>query len=231
MKKVFCLFAAWLFYMVPIYARTWPQLALGGGFDCVLIVINKTSFEWTGEFRLYHGNLETWSAPWKLNGLSQSGNTFTVTIPGRGTRKIRISGDSEARAGFLEMFGEGISSSFDVAVQFIFEFRSNGQLIDSTSTPEANVDQTFLFPVEKSRTVNTGFAWSPWSITAPFMITLTLFDSEGNEFDQGTINYDGHLSRFFDEIFPGVPTDFTGHVLVQSIASIYLTVELNRFQR
>ncbi|MDA2927220.1 hypothetical protein MYX78_08310 [Acidobacteria bacterium AH-259-G07] len=189
-----------------------------------MIISNRTPLQWVGEFRLHQGNLEPWSTPWKLDGLSRSGNTFTVTIPGWGTTKVKISGDSKAKAGFLEMFGQGVSGSFDVAVHFFYEFRSAEQLVDSTGVPDGNADTTFVFPVEKSSTVNTGFAWSPWTITAPFLIYLTLFDSEGNVFDNKEITYNGHLSRFFDEIFSGLPTAFIGHVRIESIAPIYVTV-------
>ena len=209
---------------LPTYGRTWPQLALGGGYEVVLIVSNRTVIEWNGRFWLLEEKRSPWSGSWEVDGVSQSGNSFPIRVPGRGTRKVRITGDSTTRTGFLEMFGEGGLPTSGILVQFFFEYNSQGTLADSVAIPETERGNSFVFSVEKGSSVNTGIAWAPASITDRFLITLSLFDTEGNAADVVELLFDGHATNFFDEIFDQVPGEFLGLVSLKSVASMYVTV-------
>ena len=42
-------------------------MALGGGFDCVLIISNKTNFSREGEAALLVGDDKPWETPWAVS--------------------------------------------------------------------------------------------------------------------------------------------------------------------
>ena len=118
-------------------------MVLGGGFECVIIVSNMESFSWSGDLELLAGQDEQWAGAWKINGIEQQENIFDFEIPGNGTQKYRLSGDPTVRAGYLELDGGLGSSDYDVAVQFFYEYRQGGTLIDSTGTPEGDSGHSF----------------------------------------------------------------------------------------
>ncbi|MDA2930891.1 hypothetical protein MYX84_13265 [Acidobacteria bacterium AH-259-O06] len=216
-----------LFLNANLCAAGFPQLALGGGYEVVLIVSNKSSSQWDGEIQLLEGNDEPWSTPWKVNGISLPGHIVNLTIPGAGTQKLRFTGDSQAKAGYLKISGQSESPplGLGLAIQFFYEFKQNDQLIDSTGTPLVLLPSaSWAFPVERSSTANTGFAWAPAFAKGPFSISMTLFDEDGNAVGKETLTFSGHLARFFDEVFSGVPTNFLGSVFLESEFDICLTV-------
>ena len=225
MKSNNCLFVGVFSCLISsLSAATFPQLALGGGYECIVIVSNKTNFDWDGTVSLLEGNAEPWSAPWTLDGMPLSpANQFNVSLPPKGTKKFVLGGEGEARAGYLEIDGELRSSIFDITVTFFYNFSVDGQLVDSTGAPEGEWDTEFVLPVEKAPGINTGFAWSPSFSTSPFDIVLTLFDQDGNQVGIETITFTGHFSKFFDEIFKNLGDSFLGSLLLESEGFIYLT--------
>lgn len=207
-------------------ARTWPQLALGGGFECVIIVSNLTNFTWVGIGQLQVGDEDPWATAWTLDGIPQAGFEFLISLPERGTQKIRLGGDSQARSGYLEIFADLSSSSSSVSIQFFYEFRNpEGALVDSTGSPEGSFDNEFGFGVERSSLINTGFALAPFfSLNEEFPILIKLFDSFGNEVAETTITFRGHQAQFFNEVFPGVSSPFLGSIEMEGQSTFFVTV-------
>ena len=143
-------------------------------------------------------------------------------IPPRGRLKIRLASDSVSRKGYLEIHGSAL------AVQFFYEYRREGKLIDVIGTPEGESASGFIFPVERTPTANTGFSWAPSSTEEAletFPILLTLLDQNGNpQGEPRTIPYEGHLARFFNKIFTEVGSNFVGSLSIESALPIFLTV-------
>ena len=77
-----------------LHARIWPQLALGGGYECIVIITNKsTRFFQPVSLSLMQGNGEPWSGEWTVNG-EDGTNSDSYDIPPLGTMKLRLAGDS-----------------------------------------------------------------------------------------------------------------------------------------
>jgi hypothetical protein len=204
---------------------TWPQLSLGGGYECTILLSNKRDSDWVGHFNLVQGSNGTWAGPWALNGQDRTGSsTFTVSISPRSTVKLLLSGDSETRSGYLHMFADGASSVDDMAGSYFYRYLSNGRLLESTGSAAAPAGKVFWFPVEKSATVNTGVAWAPGDVTARFPIAVSLFDQGGNQVQQMALTFAGHEARFFSEIFNNVPDGFLGRMRIESGENIHLEV-------
>ncbi|MBI4454273.1 MAG: hypothetical protein HY644_00055 [Acidobacteria bacterium] len=206
-------------------AITYSQLALGGGYECVVIVSNETTFPWRGTATLRRGNEEPWSTAWAVNGKEATGSTtFDITLNPTATAKFVLTGDSTAQAGYLVILGRTGFSALDITVSFFYNFKgSGGELVDSTGVPAGTAATRFFFPVEKTATVNTGFAYAPAGVTTSFPISATLFDSKGLRIGEKRWTYQGHLARFFTELFANIANGFTGMVQVVSEQNIFLT--------
>jgi hypothetical protein len=214
---------------LPVAAVTYPQLALGGGYQCVVLVSNKTPFEWAGKFYLYQGQKARWSGTWAVNGKSYTGSDgFNIIVPGYGTSKIIITGDDTARSGYMEMSASGSSSTYDVVLSYFYQHFSNGKMDTSTGSPDADSYKTFYFPVEFSATTNTGFAWAPWLSYTNFEIIATLYvsaDSGNVTIYTKKITFDGHKGQFINQLFPELNSaDFRGYLKLESQNYFYLEV-------
>lgn len=96
---------------------TWAQLALGGGYQCVLLVSNKTASDWTGNFYVFQGYQQTWAGRWWVNGLEYTGSDyFVVNIPSHGTTKLVLTGEDPVRVGYMENHGSQFFSIWDVLI-------------------------------------------------------------------------------------------------------------------
>jgi hypothetical protein len=212
---------------------TWPQLALGGGYQCVILISNKTAFEWTGAFNLYQGYESAWVGNWSVNGQDFTGeNGFTITLPSHGTMKIVIKGTDTVRAGYLTMYGSGYSSSYDVSIAYFYQYLTNGKLTTSTGSTDANSYKTFYFPVEASPSTNTGIAWAPdYSTPETFDMIATLYIPDesrvGQIYASKTIPISGHGGMFVDQMFPELSgTEFHGFLKIE--AAYYFCLEVLR---
>jgi hypothetical protein len=224
MKKAAFVLVFAVFVSQSLQAR-YAQLALGGGYECVVILNNKLASEFKGGVDLRKGNGETWDTPFRVNGQSASDSSIEVTLPAFGSTRLLLQGEATARTGYLVVFGSGANTGSDVAVAFFYNFYSGGRLVDSVGVPPGSQSGRHMFAVEKTATVNTAFAWAPpWTPLPSFDITVTLYDSAGNQVQQKTIPFTGHLAKYFTEIFDAVPANFVGHVRVVSPQAIVMTV-------
>ena len=216
--------SGWL--AVAVRATTFPQLALGGEYQCVLMVTNKTGAAWQGTALLRQGNNQAWSTAWAVNGVDRSGSTtFDISLAAGGTAKFILTGDASARAGYLLLAGKTGFSTTGIAVAFFYNAADlAGRLLDSVGTPAAPVAKAFVFPVEKTATVNTGLAFAPSGVITPFDIAVTLLNPTGAQVQRKIVPYTGQHASFFTQIFDGVPDGLLGQMLIQSQANIFLTV-------
>lgn len=224
MKRVALVLLLAILVCPSLYAQ-YAQLALGGGYECVIILTNKLSTEFNGGVNLRKGDGEAWDTPFRVNGQLASDTNVQVTLPPFGSVKLVLQGEPTAAIGYLVVYGSGANSGSDVAAAFFYNFYSGGRLVDSIGVPAGTQSLQHMFAVEKSATVNTGFAWAPpWTPIAPFEITVTLYDAAGNQVQQKTVPFTGHQAKYFSEVFDGVPANFVGHVRVVSPKSIRMAV-------
>jgi len=210
--------------------ETYSQFAVGGGFEVVLMISNDSDEEWTGEILIRKGAAQDWDTFLAVNGevFLEGTGSVPVSIPPQGTREFVFAGDSEARAGYLEVQASWESISLDIALAFFYNFSVEGQLVDSTGVPASDWGgRSFVVPVRKSRSVDTGMAWTHRAFVDDgdeFNVILTLFDSEGNQVDQVIRRFTGHEAFFFHQAFDGVPDEFLGKLSVEAIEPLHLTV-------
>jgi len=216
-------FVAWA--SVAAASANFPQMALGGGYEVVLLVSNKLDREFSGFLVLQQGNYASWEGAITVNGEPADPDRIDVDLPARGATRLLIKGDDTLRAGFLTVWGTGENFGGDILVTFFYNLIQGGKLVDSTGIPNSGSLTRTMFSVEKSMFANTGFAWArAFPGAASFDVTLKLYDEAGNEVRTKTLTYDGHLSKFFDEVFDNVPEEFVGQVRIEAPEGLLVTV-------
>ena len=227
-----------LFFEVVAEARTWPQLVLGGGYQAVILISNKKSSEWDGQFFPKQGHEKVWAGTWRANGQDYTGKaSFNIAVPAYTTTKVVLTGDDAVpvQSGYLFMWGTGGSSAYDVSISYFYEYYKDGKLMNSNGSIEGAAHTTFYFPLEHSTTasgaVNTGIAWAPEISTTPngFNMTATLYLTDesgmGRLYASKTFPYSGHGAQFITEIFPEISgADFKGFLQLQAEYNVFLEV-------
>lgn len=208
----------------------YPHLALGGGYQGVLLISNKTNFPWEGEVLLRQGNHQNWTPPWSLDGQPMTGETkFAVALAPRASKEFIIDSDNTIHAGYLQVLSKTPAPS--ISTTFFYNYLASVQqaslLIDSTGTPAGTPGRRFWFPVRKTGRVNTGFAFTGTREMSGFNVTMILFDAAGQERSRLSLPFEGHTARFFASeigLFPDVPDGFTGSLLIESPEPLLLVV-------
>ena len=205
---------------------TYSQLALGGGFDLILLVSNRDSESWTGSVQLREGNDLPWSSPWTLNSEDQNeAAEFPLSLAPFASARFVLGGGESPLSGFLRFVPASGSSSLDLAVSFFYQLSHLDVLEDSTATPLSLPGRVFEFPVERLEGIsNTGIAWAPLAPTDPFQFRLTLYDSDGQVVATEALDFEGHAGLLLNEIFAAIPEDFLGLLILESPELIHLTV-------
>jgi hypothetical protein len=236
MRKLWFIPLLILFFAAHAAARTWSQLAIGGGYQAVILISNKTGSDWTGQVFPKQGFEKPWAGKWQVNGQVFTGQAFfNVSLHAYGTAKFVLTGDDSlpVQTGYLFLWGTGGSSAADVSVAYFYQFSRDGKLVMSAGTTEGSVHSTYSFPVEYSPTgVNTGIAWSPEIDTTPskpFNITAALYVTNESGVAQlvGTKNlsFSGHAAQFINDIFPELSgTGFRGYAVLTGEYNVCLEV-------
>lgn len=211
----------------PPLSAGFSQLALGGGYESVVFLSNRSNQPWEGTVRLLEGNRQTWSHSWSLDGTSRSGTgSFDVTLPARATRKYVVGGDLQVRAGYLEVERRS-GGSESLTPSLFYHLVQGGRLVDSMGISAGAASTRFWFPVEKAADANTGFAYAPETASNPFGVRLQLFDASGGLVQTRNMESHGHEARFFagpDGVFTGISDGFVGAILVEAQQPLLLTV-------
>jgi hypothetical protein len=76
MRKLFLLPLLILSFTAHAAARTWSQLAIGGGYQAVILISNKTGSDWTGQVFPKQGFEKPWAGTWRVNDQNYTGQTF-----------------------------------------------------------------------------------------------------------------------------------------------------------
>ena len=226
MKRL-CIVPILLLTSVAALSMTIPQIVVGGGTESVLLISNKSDSIWRSNFLVRQGNDQMWSGPLWVNGLDITGlDGFRAEINPSSTVKIRMVGGAGLQSGYLEVDTDMDSSDLDVAVSFFYNFfDAQDNLTDSVSIPPSIFsDIEYLFPVERSEVVDTGFAWCPGLLAGPFEITVTLYREDGSVYQTKTVTFTGHSAQFFAGVFDNVPTNFLGMMRIESNRFINVAV-------
>lgn len=205
---------------------TYPQFALGGGYEVVVLMTNKSDSAWDGRASLLEGNAKPWSSPWKLNGDSLGRSNFDVKIPPGGTRRYVFAADGAARAGYFVISGALTSTTEDLEISFFYNLRDRGELVDAVAVFPGVAGQMFHLPVERSSTVDTGVAWSPQSPIDPALSTTifgSVYDNFGRLFSSLQSSYTGQTAKLINEMTPGIPANFTGSISIVFGQPVHLT--------
>jgi hypothetical protein len=194
---------------IPTNTIFYPQLAVGGGYEVVLILNNTTETAWSGVAK-----------PLPNAGLSYLKLVIALR-PGE-TKKYVLTGGTETTSTGLQIIGDQGSLASALAVSYFFNFLDNGKLLDSTGVPKGVPARKFAFPVERSGVIDTGLAIRrlPGQTDSP--ITLTLFDATGSQV--GEISTASDFAKFITQFFAQLPAEFLGSVVAQSDGDFYLVV-------
>ena len=205
-------------------SAVYPQLAVGGGFEVVLMVSSQSGLPWNGRVYLDGG---VWPAErsWQLDGVEMTGeSSFEITLEPRGTKRMVLSSSSGAAVdGWLSLRAEGDSRPQDAAAAYFYNLFGDSGLSDSAGVSPSALATDFFFPVERSTTlatVLTGVAIR----SVVDSVTLRVRDEQGNPVadEEATVIEDG--AACVSKLFPGLPPDFVGSVRVSSGLPFYVTV-------
>jgi hypothetical protein len=199
-------------------ALVYPQLALGGGYEVVLFMNNRSSDPWSGVVWLNGG---AWSKKiqWTLDGSDQTGKTsFQVMLQPHETRKFILAREGNLAIGWLDITPSTTSSLADLSTSYFYNYFSGKILADSTGVAPSRLTKAVRFPVEFNSKVNTGFAVKH-SIEP---VQFTLYDQSGSMLQQTTIAF--NQASFVNELFFGVSSDLVGSVEVYSPTGLSIVV-------
>ena len=221
--------------IAPARARNvYGHLVLGGSdaglsFECIFMVSNKVlTSPWEGKVTLLTGSDEDWEGNWSVNGEDFSGsNSFPISLEPAGSATFVITGDSMVRTGYLEFRGDRSYFYGDLATTFFYQVKQGGELIDSIGTGPTEPGFYFAFPIQQNSRMRTGIAWVALAHVeplAPEEIRIGIFDPEGAVFEIKTVPYEGYKAQFVDELFPDLPEEFQGTMMVNVEKFIHITV-------
>ena len=198
-------------------AAVYSQLAVGGGYECVVLISNPTPRVWQGVAGFHQGNHAEWLLDFEYGGTAytQQGG-LSLTLGAYSAARMILSGGAGAEIGYFNIQGIEGSHDYEIAVSFFYRFSIDGKVFDSTGVPESDCRTSFALPVEFAGPVNTGLAWSPLFPQEPFDVSLALYDQTGQLVEAKTVPFEGHLARFFTELFTDVPEGFLGTMLVDT---------------
>lgn len=197
----------------------YPQLALGGGVEVVLMISNASNLPWRGRAYLDGGRWPLDRA-WRLDGTERTGeSSFPLFLSPSATRKLILSSPSESPdSGWLSLRSEGGSRPQDGIAAFFFNLSGESGLSDSTGVGKSEFATLFRMPVEQSSTVSTGVAVR--SVAA--RVTFILFGA-GGQFIEG-VRFEQDQALLLNELFPDLPADFVGQLEIFSGSPFFVTV-------
>ena len=218
-----------------------PHFAAGGGWTTQVILVNSTHATIAGNVQFFGSGGEAEAAAPATLTLDdgRSGSTFSYAIPPRSAARLRTSNP----AGSLEVGSvRAVPDPGQLAPSgvSIFAFQKDGTTVSEAGVPASTSGAAFRLYVEASGTpgqphsVRSGIALTN-SSDAPTTVSLELTDLDGTATglpESLTIPASGHIARFIDEFFAGLPTPFSGILRIAStapdIAAVGLRLAINQ---
>jgi len=188
----------------------YPQLAVGGGYEVVLIISNKSGSSWSGVGKPLQ------------NDPSLAFLRTQITLGPKETKKFVLTGGSTTIACGYEIYGDLGSPNSAISVSFFYNYFQGEELQDSTGVPKSQYEQKYTFPVERASAIDTGLSIHRRANQPRTQVTLTLIDANGNQLQKTFVASD--TSGFFSSLFTGLPASFIGSVVAESTDAFYMVV-------
>ncbi len=192
-------------------SMAFPQIAVGGGYQTTLLLLNTSDEIEAGKLKFFSDK----GTPFALRfiDMNVADTTYAYTIPAGGfLRLIADPADSEVRSGWAQLVPDAGKST--PAGAAVFSLTSNGILVTEAAVPAASATQHVRIFVDKSDSHDTGVAIANPGDVAN-RVTATAYQMDGiTPAGTGAIPLDlaalGHDARFAGELVAGLPNGFTG---------------------
>jgi hypothetical protein len=205
-----------------------PYLALGGGLDATLALVNRTPDFLDGNIVLRVEDQRPWPGFRAVEGSRKTDpSTFHFRLAGRERRTFALQTlEQRLRVGYLE-----IETDQPPALEAMLNLRisSGPRRFELELQPSPSATR-FLFEVERGPGVNTSLAWLPMTHRQePIEISFSLLDETGSLVASKRVRSQGHHALFFSELFGGAgdaifsKAEFRGVVQVSAHEPVYLT--------
>lgn len=212
----------------------YPQIAVGGGFETLLLLTNPSASTWMGELRIPEFGAGS-SVKWSLNGEDQSGQDRQLIEIGPWSTESYLIGagsDQAAIAGSLWIVSNGQGAATPASTLFI-RFDTGEELVDEVSTSAVGGARRLVFPAEidGEKSIDTGLAlrFAPPDLEVQAEPELApvrayLLDGDGLQLEEAEIS--DPTALFIDELFamPAGEEHFVGSVFLDADRDFFLTV-------
>ena len=212
-----------------------PHFADGGGWTTQVILVNPTDTTISGNVQFLGPGSETTSGSPATLMLTdaQAGTTFDYSIPPRSSKRLQTSNPAgSTQVGSVRIVRDASSSS--ASGLGVFSFTSGGVTVSEAGVPAQTAGSAFRVYVEASGSsgqvslVRSGVAIANTSSNATTAV-FELTDLDGTSTGQTgslLVPGSGQVAKFIDEIFPSLPTPFSGVLRVTSTSTDVAVVGL-----
>jgi hypothetical protein len=202
-------------------AITYPQIAVGGGYETVLTITNPSDQTWVGLLEFKTGNHADFPITLKANG-QDIPSSSEWTVPAKSTVRYVIAGDQALRNGFLTLSRLSGPEEWELATSLFFRISDLfGRTTDLVGVQAVGASRDVIFPTDRSATSDTGIALlAPAGALDP--ITFTLVRSDGVTLEQVEKTIPGHTAMMASELFSELPATFFGAIKVGSTTPIHV---------
>ncbi|UCF35553.1 MAG: hypothetical protein JSU96_12000 [Acidobacteriota bacterium] len=187
-----------------------PQIGSGSGLGTDVLLFNSSSATSRGTLRFYAaaGNpLSFW-----IDGRLQS--EVKIELKGFACTKIALQVQGGVASGYAMLTADSGEHRFSGVA--LYRYEREGRPVSEAGVPLVKSSQWMSTLIDQGEgRVAIALANSTPQTSG---ITLSLLDREGVEVGATVIDLvpHGHLARFVDELFPGLPIGFTGSLDMQS---------------
>ncbi len=201
---------------------TFPQVAIGGAYKTQIILISKSSQQVRGKIRLFRSD----GTPFQLS----TGSEIAYQIEAHGAYRLELSDSGPVQAGYATISldqGDAIPSG-----TLIFQMLRDGKLMTEAGVAAIPATTKARIFVDRAAT-ETGLALASPGNPAT-AVTLKWLDRLGRPLGTTAVNLPagGHAAKFAYELFPGLPSGFTGILEINSsVPVVPVTLMLTNNQR
>lgn len=193
---------ALLLFAIPAQSAVFPQLALGGGYENLLLVSNTSQFTWSGTIAAFQGFRQPWAGQIKIAGRAVT--SHHIDIPAFGVVNILLQGDERVRSGYLEIRATDPERDKDITAKlFCRQLTALGLHISTTEMRGTQAAMEHSIPFEITPWSLTGLAFAA-DTERPFPVSITVYGETGWPVDSINITYDGHRAALVTELLPSL---------------------------
>ena len=192
--------SAQVFY--PQKDLVFTHLAAGGGYETVLTLANRGTYDYSGKMYFYKNCAEQWNPT--VNGAAITGGMLVVTIPQGDTVTYRVSG-ANLEAGFCYVYADDMAMDNFLEGNQTYYILSGPTVLDSIGISPSVELFLSTVPFESFSTIAVALANPDFYNNRTANVILRLYDAAGNSLTSTTIPLGPlcHYPRFLSDIFPG----------------------------